>query len=151
MVYQLIVQAVGGKSVQVPLRDYTHDLSAIADAVTPKPGSFFSPIRIIRPGRFFGAPNGKPFSTKLPKRSLLIVDEAYFEYVQDAGYPNSLDYQRDERRHFDAADLFQALRLGWLARRLRCWVAANYLDDAAGAPTVQRQRAGPVGGIGGVG
>jgi histidinol-phosphate aminotransferase len=34
VVYQLIVQAVGGKSVQVPLREYTHDLAAIGAAVT---------------------------------------------------------------------------------------------------------------------
>ena len=34
VVYQLIVQAVGGKSVQVALREFTHDLSAIAAAVT---------------------------------------------------------------------------------------------------------------------
>jgi len=36
VVYQLIVQAVGGKSKAVPLRDFTHDLAAIADAVTPR-------------------------------------------------------------------------------------------------------------------
>jgi histidinol-phosphate aminotransferase len=36
VVYQLIVQAVGGRSKQVALNDYTHDLGAIADAVSPR-------------------------------------------------------------------------------------------------------------------
>ena len=42
VVYQLIVQAVGGKSVQVPLRDFTHDLSAIAAAVSAEHENRFS-------------------------------------------------------------------------------------------------------------
>src|SRR5688572_26634893 len=36
VVYQLIIQAVGGKTKQVPLREYTHDLSAIAAAISPR-------------------------------------------------------------------------------------------------------------------
>jgi len=36
VVYQLVVQAVGAKSKQVPLKDFTHDLPAMAAALTPK-------------------------------------------------------------------------------------------------------------------
>ncbi len=36
VVYQLIVQAVGGKAKAVALRDYTHDLAAIGEAMTPQ-------------------------------------------------------------------------------------------------------------------
>src|SRR6266705_2418798 len=36
VVYPLIVQAVGGISRAVPLRDFVHDLAAIARAITPK-------------------------------------------------------------------------------------------------------------------
>src|SRR5207244_6946872 len=36
VVYQLVVQAVGGISRAVPLRDFVHDLDAIVRAITPK-------------------------------------------------------------------------------------------------------------------
>jgi histidinol-phosphate aminotransferase len=36
VVYPLDVQAMGGRSVEVPLKNYTHDLNAMGDAVTSK-------------------------------------------------------------------------------------------------------------------
>ena len=36
VVYFMAVQGVGGKSIQIPCKDFTHDLNAMADAITPK-------------------------------------------------------------------------------------------------------------------
>ncbi len=49
---------------------------------------------------------------------LLIVDEAYFEYVQDAGYPDSLKYHREDRpmltlRTFSKLYGLAGLRVGY--------------------------------------
>ncbi len=41
VVYAMAVQAVGGKSIQVPLKNYTHDLEAMAGAITPKTKMLF--------------------------------------------------------------------------------------------------------------
>ena len=91
VVYQLVVQAAGGVGKVVPLKNFTHDLSAIAEAIGPKTRVFFSLIRITRQGQSIGETNGKTFS-KISLEVLIIVDEAYFEYVGDANYPDSLKY-----------------------------------------------------------
>jgi len=54
--------------------------------------SFFWLIRITRQGQSIGETNGKTFSERSPPEVLIIVDEAYFEYVPDANYPDSLKY-----------------------------------------------------------
>ena len=96
VVYQLIVQAVGGKSVQVPLREFTHDLEAIAAAVTSETKIVFLANPNNPTGTIYRRPEWERFLSKLPNHVLLVVDEAYFEYVRDPGYPDSLAYQSDE-------------------------------------------------------
>lgn len=118
VVYQLIVQAVGGQSKTVPLRDYTHDLAAIADAVTPKTRLVFLANPNNPTGTIFRRGEWETFLDKVSNYTLLIVDEAYFEYVQDAEYPNSLNYHRDGRailtlRTFSKLYGLAGLRIGY--------------------------------------
>jgi histidinol-phosphate aminotransferase len=118
VVYQLIVQAVGGKGVQVPLRDYTHDLAAIAAAVTAETKIIFLANPNNPTGTIYRRPEWESFVADLPEDVLLIVDEAYFEYVQDAAYPNSLNYQTDGRpmltlRTFSKLYGLAGLRVGY--------------------------------------
>lgn len=118
VVYQLIVQAVGGKSVQVPLREYTHDLTAIAAAVTTDTKIVFLANPNNPTGTIYRRPEWEQFLAKVPQDVLLIVDEAYFEYVQDPGYPDSLKYQSDSRpmltlRTFSKLYGLAGLRVGY--------------------------------------
>ncbi|HEX9455065.1 MAG TPA: histidinol-phosphate transaminase [Candidatus Binatia bacterium] len=152
VVYQLIVQAVGGKSVQVPLRDYTHDLSAIAAAITPQTRIVFLANPNNPTGTIFRQDEWKKFLAAVSKEVLLIVDEAYFEYVQDSSYPNSLDYHAEGRailtlRTFSKLYGLAGLRVGYgvaneqliaLMQRVRQpfnvnapaqWAALAALDD----------------------
>ena len=57
IVYQLATQAAGGTNVLVPLRDHTHDLPAMAAAVTPRTRLVFVPTRTTRPGP--GSPSAR--------------------------------------------------------------------------------------------
>ena len=50
-VYPLAVQARGATGIEVPARDYGHDLPAMRAAITPRRASCSSPIRTIRPAR----------------------------------------------------------------------------------------------------
>jgi len=118
VVYQLIVQAVGGQSVQVPLREYTHDLAAIAAAVTADTKIVFLANPNNPTGTIFRRAEWEKFIATLPLGLLLIVDEAYFEYVQDEGYPDSLKYQREDRpmltlRTFSKLYGLAGLRVGY--------------------------------------
>jgi len=152
VVYQLIVQAVGGKSVQVPLRDYTHDLSAIAAAVTAQTRIVFLANPNNPTGTIFRRDEWVKFLATVSPDVLLIVDEAYFEYVQDSSYPNSIDYHADGRailtlRTFSKLYGLAGLRVGFgvgnqqlisLMQRVRQpfnvnapaqWAALAALDD----------------------
>jgi len=153
VVYQLIVQAVGAKSKAVPLRAYTHDLAAIADAITPKTRLVFLANPNNPTGTVFRRDEWEKFLGRVSKDVLLIVDEAYFEYVQDPGYPDSLKYQEPERailtlRTFSKLYGLAGLRIGYgvgskeivaMMQRVRQpfnvnapaqWAALAALDDA---------------------
>ena len=118
IVYQLIVQAVGGKSRQVPLRNFTHDLTAMADAISPQTRVVFLANPNNPTGTIFQRDEWEGFLDKVSPDVLLIVDEAYFEYVEDPGYPDSLAYHADGRailtlRTFSKLYGLAGLRIGF--------------------------------------
>jgi histidinol-phosphate aminotransferase len=153
VVYQLIIQAVGGKGIQVPLRDYTHDLDAIADAVTAQTRMVFLANPNNPTGTIFRRAEWEKFLGKVSRDVLLIVDEAYFEYAQDPDYPDSLKYHEAGRailtlRTFSKLYGLAGLRIGYgvapkeiiaMMQRVRQpfnvnapaqWAALAALDDA---------------------
>jgi histidinol-phosphate aminotransferase len=118
VVYPLIVQAVGGKKKAVPLRNFTHDLAAIADAITPKTRVVFLANPNNPTGTSFRRDEWERFLGKVSRDLLLIVDEAYFEYVQHPAYPDSLRYHAEDRailtlRTFSKLYGLAGLRIGY--------------------------------------
>jgi histidinol-phosphate aminotransferase len=91
VVYRMITQAAGGTNVIVPCRDMRHDLDAMAERITPKSRIVF----IANPNNPSGTMNSKTemdrFMDRVPDHLIVAVDEAYFEYVTHADYPDSLD------------------------------------------------------------
>ncbi|MDP2156932.1 MAG: histidinol-phosphate transaminase [Nitrospirota bacterium] len=90
VVYNMAVQSVGGKSIQLPLKDYRHDLEAMAAAITPRTKMLF----IANPNNPTGTISTKDeFDTLMQKISddmLVVVDEAYYEYVSAPDYADSM-------------------------------------------------------------
>ncbi|MBI5634331.1 MAG: histidinol-phosphate transaminase [Nitrospirae bacterium] len=90
VVYGMAVQSVGGRSVQVPLKDYRHDLEAMAAAITPRTKMVF----IANPNNPTGTINTKDefdaFMEKTTDNMLVVVDEAYYEYVSAPDYADSM-------------------------------------------------------------
>jgi histidinol-phosphate aminotransferase len=93
VVYQLVVQAAGGVSKLVPLRNFTHDLSAIAAAIGPKTRIVFLANPNNPTGTIYRRSEWESFLSQLSPAVLVVVDEAYFEYVSDSEYPDSLQYR----------------------------------------------------------
>lgn len=91
-VYPLVVPAAGGKSILVPLKNLTHDLDAMFDAITEKTKLVF----IANPNNPTGTMNTKAqldkFYSRLRDDIILVLDEAYYEFVTDKDFPDSLDY-----------------------------------------------------------
>jgi histidinol-phosphate aminotransferase len=93
VVYPLVVQAAGGVAKAVPLRALTHDLEAMAQAITNKTRMVFLANPNNPTGTIFRRAGWERFLAKVPPEVLIVVDEAYFEYVNDPEYPNSLHYR----------------------------------------------------------
>jgi histidinol-phosphate aminotransferase len=92
VVYRLVVQAVGGCCKLVPLRDFTHDLEAMARAITPRTRVLFLANPNNPTGTIYRKKEWERFLEGVTTEVLVIVDEAYFEYVAHPDYPESLVY-----------------------------------------------------------
>ena len=90
VVYRLVVQAAGGQSRIVPLRDFTHDLEALAAAVTPATRLLFLANPNNPTGTIFGRDAWQKLLAAVPDDVLIVLDEAYAEYVEDPDYPDGL-------------------------------------------------------------
>ncbi|MDP2168384.1 MAG: histidinol-phosphate transaminase [Thermodesulfovibrionales bacterium] len=147
VVYPMSVKAQGAKAVEVPLMDMRHDLEAMADVVTPKTKMLF----IANPNNPTGTINTKGeidrLMARLPDGVLVVVDEAYFEYVRNPDYADSLRHFRAGRdmlilRTFSKIYGLAGLRIGYgIARpeiiremnKLRPPFNTNSLAQAAAA------------------
>lgn len=116
--YPIAVGSVGGVSIEVPLVDYRHDLTAMADAVTEKTKIVF----IANPNNPTGTINKRGeferFMEKIPEGILVVMDEAYYEYVHDSEYPDTLKYLFEGRdililRTFSKVYGLAGLRIGY--------------------------------------
>ncbi|MFQ5665670.1 MAG: histidinol-phosphate transaminase [Candidatus Binatia bacterium] len=90
VIYRLVVQAAGGTSRLVPLRNYTHDLAAILAAITPATRLVFLANPNNPTGTIFFRRDWDAFLRAVPSHVIVVVDEAYFEFVEDPEYPDSL-------------------------------------------------------------
>jgi len=118
VVYRLIVQANGGTCKIVPLKDFTHDLEAMAEAVTVRTRIIFLANPNNPTGTIYGKREWEKFLGRIGPDVLVIADEAYFEYVADPDYPNSLAYQENGKtiltlRTFSKLYGLAGLRIGY--------------------------------------
>jgi histidinol-phosphate aminotransferase len=90
--YDFSVKIMGGKTVAVPLKDHVHDLSAMRDAVTDNTKLVF----VCNPNNPTGTTVKRQKLAKLidslPQGVITVLDEAYYEYVTDPDYGESLDF-----------------------------------------------------------
>ncbi|MDB5866208.1 MAG: histidinol-phosphate aminotransferase 1 [Betaproteobacteria bacterium] len=80
-VYPLAVQAMGARGIEVPARDYGHDLKAMAKAITPATRLVFVANPNNPTGTLAAADALEAFIAGLPDHVLLVLDEAYNEYL----------------------------------------------------------------------
>lgn len=90
VVYQLVSQAHGAPFRAVPMRGMAYDLDAIAAAVEPTTRVIFLCNPNNPTGSHFGQAALDRFVAAIPEHVLLVLDEAYWEFVPEAERPDSL-------------------------------------------------------------
>jgi len=121
-VYTNATQIMGGKPIKVKLKDFTHDLDAMLKKVNRRTKLIF----ICNPNNPTGTTVSleafNSFLSRLSNRVIVVLDEAYGDFVEDAFYPNGLDYLREKRqlivlRTFSKVYGLAGLRIGFALGR----------------------------------
>jgi len=90
VVYKIDVAAEHAKPVLVPLKEHRHDLPAMAKAVTPKTRLAFICNPNNPTGTYVTAAAVTAFMRAIPPDVIVVFDEAYYEYVTAADYPDTM-------------------------------------------------------------
>lgn len=149
-IYRLAIEEMGARLVMTPMRNATFDLPAIAHAVTSRTKVIYLGNPNNPTGTMFTAQELDRFLDAVPPRVLIVLDEAYYEYVQRPDYSHSLDYVREGRsilvlRTFSKVHGLAGLRLGYgtghpelieALNRVRSPFNANSVAQAAGLAAV---------------
>lgn len=81
-VYPLVVQAMGCTGIEVPAKNFAHDLDAMTRAVRPDTRIVFVANPNNPTGTLAPAAEMERFIAELPAHVLLVLDEAYNEYLR---------------------------------------------------------------------
>lgn len=117
-VYPLAVQAVGATGVSVPAQRWGHDLPAMAAAITERTRVVFIANPNNPTGTWVEERELEAFLMAVPENVLVVLDEAYGEYVEKGYLPDGLDYldrfpNTIVSRTFSKAYGLAALRVGY--------------------------------------
>jgi histidinol-phosphate aminotransferase len=89
--YVLYGLKLGAEPVRVPLRDQRYDLDALLAAVTPRTKLVY----ICHPNNPTGTMNTRAeldaYFERVPEHVLTVLDQAYFEYIDDPDYPDAVE------------------------------------------------------------
>ncbi|MFD7294175.1 histidinol-phosphate transaminase [Streptomyces sp. NPDC059897] len=117
--YPIITQISGAKSVQVPLTpDEDHDLDAMIDAITDRTRLIFVCNPNNPTGNAIRRAELERFLDRVPSDVLVVLDEAYREFIRDAEVPDGVEIYRDRPnvavlRTFSKAYGLAGLRVGF--------------------------------------
>ena len=144
-VYALATQGVGARAIVVPAKNYGHDLDAMAAAIEPDTRLVFIANPNNPTGTFIPAADIEAFLNKVPDHVVVVLDEAYNEYLAPEHQFESADWVRKYpnlmvSRTFSKAYGLAGLRVGFaiaqphvtdLMNRIRQPFNVNSLAQAA--------------------
>jgi histidinol-phosphate aminotransferase len=121
-VYTNATQIMGGKPIRVKLKNNAHDLDAMLNKVTRKTKLIFICNPNNPTGTIVSQASLNQFLIKLPGWVIVILDEAYGDFVEAPLYPNGLGYVKKKRqlitlRTFSKVYGLAGLRIGYAIGR----------------------------------
>jgi len=117
--YAFAARLMGARDVTVPLVDMRHDLQAMADAIGPRTKAVFVCNPNNPTGTTVTAQEFAAFMERVPRHVLVVVDEAYQEYVDDPSATWGREWVDHPDRHVLVLRTFSkiyglaALRVGY--------------------------------------
>ncbi|TAL68141.1 MAG: histidinol-phosphate transaminase [Bacteroidetes bacterium] len=115
--FYVMVKACGIKMNLVPLKDYRFDLKAIAASITPRTKMIYLVNPNSPTGTIYTTSEFEEFMKSVPPEVIVMVDEAYIEFVMDhPDFPDSMDYRFDNvitTRTFSKAYGLAGIRIGY--------------------------------------
>jgi histidinol-phosphate aminotransferase len=117
--YPSLSDLAAAASVRVALLDETHDLAAMAAAITPRTRLIFVCNPNNPTGTVVRAAELEAFLDQVPADCLVVLDEAYREYIRDEAVPDGISCYRDRPnvavlRTFSKAYGLAGLRTGFM-------------------------------------
>ena len=79
-VYPLVVRAVGAMGIEVPAKNFSHDLEAMLDSIEENTKLIFIANPNNPTGSFIEQSELLNFLEKVPEEIIVLLDQAYFEY-----------------------------------------------------------------------
>jgi histidinol-phosphate aminotransferase len=153
-VYPLATKARGSRGIAVPAKQFGHDLDAMAAAIAPDTRIVFMANPNNPTGTFAPHAEVERFLAKVPRNVLIVLDEAYNEYLPEAlrfdtvtwldRFPNLVIVRTFSKvyglaglrvgfglMHPDVADLLNRVRQPFNVNNLALAAAAAALEDHA--------------------
>ena len=117
-VYAIATQARGGRHIVVPARDFGHDLDAMLAAIAPDTRLLYIANPNNPTGTFLPGPQIAAFLARVPHHVLVVIDEAYNEYLPTELRHDSTQWVRQYpnvmvSRTFSKAYGLAGLRIGY--------------------------------------
>ncbi|MCD5390434.1 histidinol-phosphate transaminase [candidate division NPL-UPA2 bacterium] len=118
IIYRMAVKVMNGKPQLVNLRNFTHDLVAMGEAVNEKTKLVFIANPNNPTGTMVTHEEVHSFMNKIPEEVIVVFDEAYYEYITRDDFPRTIDYIRHGRnvitlRTFSKIYGLAGLRIGY--------------------------------------
>ncbi|MFT6731865.1 MAG: histidinol-phosphate aminotransferase [Polaribacter sp.] len=150
-VYPLVSQAIGATLVEVPAKNWGNDLDAMINAITDKTKMIFIANPNNPTGTWLGEEPLKAFMKKVPSNIIVVMDEAYTEYVTDGSIPDTIGWLSEFKnlvvtKTYSKAYGLASLRVGYavsseeicgLLNRLRQPFNVNSFALAAGIAALE--------------
>ncbi len=147
LMYEIMVRCCGAVPVFVPLKSYHVDLDATAEKITSRTRMIFICNPNNPTGTIISKTDFSAFLNAIPPEIVVVVDEAYIEFVRDPDCVRGIDYLESDRsiaslRTFSKAYGLAGLRIGYglmppplaeLLNRIRHPFNVNSLALAAAA------------------
>lgn len=94
LIYEIASTLSGARLHQVPLKDFRYDLQAMKAKINARTKIIFIGNPDNPAGTYITAKQADDFLRSVPKNILVFFDEAYFEYVQEKDYPDTISLMK---------------------------------------------------------